>query len=421
MQVTGSAPKRILFIDLAPSVGGSVISLYQLVQGLDRQRYTPSVVLRRDHGAIPRFESLGIAVYPSATGYTGAMAGASPHWVGVRRGRVARWLRCTTAGERMVHLAGFYLRTWPELRQEAQGLRAILRRATPDLVHLNDVVAVSRSGIMAARAEGIPAICHLRAMSTRTHYDRWLSHSLRGFICISRAVERHESTLGGRVRPSWVVYNGLALDDYDMTAQEAAAIRGRVRAELGYGPEDVVVGCIGRLRPWKGQHIFLRALARLTPEFARLRGLLVGAPERHAPEYGDTLSALAAELGLRDRVTVTGFRNDVPHILRGCDLTVHASTEPEPFGRVIIESMAAGVPVVATNAGAVPEIVEDHVTGLLVTPNDERAMAQGIAYALRHPQERESWQRAAGVQTRSRFSQERNVQGVQAVYEAVLG
>ena len=415
-----AARRRILYVDMAPSVGGSIISLYGLLKGLDRTCYEPSLVLRRGHPAIARFEALDIDVHPVDAGYTGAMASASPRLGRVRRSKLVRLLKRSTTGERLVHEAGFWLRTWPELRREAVELQQVIARVEPDLLHLNDIVSVCRAGIMAARSTGIPAICHLRAMDTRSPYDRWLSRSLRGYICISQAVAAYHCQQGGKAEPYWVVYNGLDLAEYAATPAESQHIRQCVRATLGYTPDDFVVGCIGRLRPWKGQHVLLKAAALLAPQWPKLRVLIVGSPERHESDYDTALRALAAELGIRDIVTFAGFREDIPDLLRGMDLMVHASVSPEPFGRVIIESMAAGTAVLATDGGAIPEIVQDGVSGRLVPPNDVPAMAEGIAYAIEHPEARAGWAKMAREQVEARFALAHHVRGVQKVYEAIL-
>ena len=400
-------------------MGGSIVSLYQLVKGLDRDFYEPIVVLREGHEAVGQFRELGVDVRMALAGYTGAMAGDAEPFSPLRGSGLAAWLKGTPFGEKLVHTAGFYLRTWPEVRKEAEHLRAIIADVRPDLVHLNDVVGVSRSGILAARETGVSAICHLRAMADRTHYDRWASRSLMGYICISHAVDRHQQGLGGRTTPSWIVYNGVDLAEYRSLPSPREA-----REALGFQPDDVVIGCVGRLRPWKGQHIYLRALAELVasqPDLRpHLRGLVVGAPERHAQGYREELSTLAHVLGLDDEVTFAGYRTDVPLLLRAMDLMVHASTAPEPFGRVIIESMAAGTPVVATKAGAVPEIIEHRRTGYLVEPGDPTDMARGISYALSIATEREAWRRSALQVVQTKFALAEYVRGVEQVYAQLL-
>ncbi len=404
-------PYRVLYVDLAPGVGGSVISLYQLLKGLDRRRYAPHVVLRAGNGYCQRFQELGVPVM--TLGSSAPTEGEAIQ--ALRAGRLARWAKRSAWGERLVHGVGFYLRAYPTLRREAHELSALMQAVRPHLVHLNDVVCVSRAGIMAARAAGVPAICHLRAMAQRNHFDRRLSRSLRGFIAISEAVARHERALGGRVEPCWVVYNGVDLAEFAVADDPLA-----LRAELGLAPEDQVVGCVGRLVAWKGQHILLRALAELAPARPRLRGLVVGAPEAQGQEYADALRALARELALEDRLIWTGFRQDIPRLLRAMDLLAHTSIAPEPFGRVLIEAMAAGTPVIASDAGAVPEIITHGATGLLVPPGQAAPLAQAIAWALDHPQERAAWQGAARRAVEERFSLAAYVEGVERVYEEML-
>jgi len=282
-------------------------------------------------------------------------------------------------------------------------------------VHLNDIIGVTRPGVLAAKCLGIPAICHLRAMDARTFYDRWLSRSLRGYICISQAVDEHQRGLGGRTAPSWIAYNGLDLADIDQPVDAD-----QVRAELGLRGDDQVAGCVGRLVAWKGQEVFLRALALLAPQRPHLRGVIVGAPEGNTQDYARHLHELAAELGIAERLVWTGYREDVPRLLRALDVLVHASTAPEPFGRVLIEAMAAGVAVIGTRAGAVPEIIADGVNGLTVPPSDAGAMADAILRVLDHPDEAAAWRRAARTTVEQRFTLDAYVRSVKRVYEELL-
>ena len=408
-------PWRILFIDLAPAVGGSVISLYHLVKGLNPNYYEPHVILCASNGYASRFRDLGVKVRLLGESIASPSGGSEGRWSGLRQSRLSRWVKRSRFGEQLVHLAGFYLRTYPGLRAEARALREIMVAVRPDLVHLNDVICVSRAGIMAARQANIPAICHVRALTTRNHFDRRLSRALRGYICISHAVERHVAGLGGRIGPCWIVYNGIDLDEFADHASRAS-----VRTEFGLEPQDVLVGCVGRLVAWKGQRVFLQALARLAPSYPHLRGLIVGAAEANSQGYAQELASLVQTSALEKVVTFTGFCQDVSRLLTGMDIMVHASTAPEPFGRVIIEGMAAGVPVIGTNAGAVPEIIQDGINGLLVAPDDIDAMAEGIAYALDHPEERDAWRREARYTVEQKFTAARYVRGVEQVYEEIL-
>jgi hypothetical protein len=143
-----------------------------------------------------------------------------------------------------------------------------------------------------------------------------------------------------------VVYDGLEMADslypYDVA---------EVRAELGLSSDDFVVGNVGRLVAWKGQDVFIHALAEIAHKVPNLKALIVGRPDRGKESYLDELKTLATACGLAQRVVFTGFRLDVPRLLAAMDVVVHSSSSPEPFGLVVIEGMAAGKPVVATRAG----------------------------------------------------------------------
>ncbi len=178
---------------------------------------------------------------------------------------------------------------------------------------------------------------------------------------------------------------------------------------------------MGRLVAWKGQHVLIEALARLAPDRPRLRALIVGDAGSSDQGYAQELKDLARALGVEDRVILTGFRDDIASLLHGVDVLVHTSTLPEPFGRVIIEGMAAGAPVVGANAGAVPEIIQDGVNGLLTPPGDAWALAQAIARILDHPDDAQAMRQAARQAIETRFTTARYVSGVEHVYEVIWG
>jgi glycosyltransferase involved in cell wall biosynthesis len=139
--------------------------------------------------------------------------------------------------------------------------------------------------------------------------------------------------------------------------------------------EHFTVGMVGRIAPWKGQHVFLDAFAEAFPGGGQ-RAVIVGAPLFGEDLYGLKIKALAAELGLDGRVQFTGFQGDVYAQLARFNVLVHASIIPEPFGQVIVEGMAAGLPVVAPAEGGPSELIEDGVTGMLYPLGDRSALAR---------------------------------------------
>ena len=138
-------------------------------------------------------------------------------------------------------------------------------------------------------------------------------------------------------------------------------------------------------------------------------------------DYETALHSLAADLGIADRLVFTGYRADLPDILKVLDVVVHASVQPEPFGRVIVEAMAMGRPVVASNAGGPTEIIDDGQTGFLVPPNDDEALATRIVELLQDPTMAERIGEAGRRAAVEKFSAESHVRLVKEVYAKVLG
>jgi glycosyltransferase involved in cell wall biosynthesis len=152
----------------------------------------------------------------------------------------------------------------------------------------------------------------------------------------------------------------------------------RLRASLSLPEDAVVVGIVGRLFAWKGHHLLLQAIAELRRSDPRIHGLFVGGGGHRAdPGYEASLSGLVAEHGLGPHVTFTGQVSDGAPYVQLMDVFVNASS-PEPFGLVVLEAMAAGVPVVAVDAGGPAEIIEDGLSGLLAPTNHPADLAAAI-------------------------------------------
>ena len=414
-----SAPIRILYMDLAPFPGGSVISLAHLVGGLDRARWQPMVVLSAQNG-FAGFEGMGVPVARVRTPQWERLAGGGEdegeEMGETKSGSVAAFMRSGRYRRKFWRMGG-EVRHWQrDVLPVARALRPIIRAFQPQLIHLNDAIPLVRPGILAARWTHTPVINHSRSFVLPNALDRrWLLPSLQGMIFISEAVARAQlqgisSSPATRVIPNPV----------DLAAFQQPVDRGAVRRELGIPEDAPLVGMVGRLVPWKGQHIFIEALARLQGECPRVHGLIVGdADSRQGRAYKNQLLARSRELGVEDRLHWAGHRTDLPRVLAALDALAHCSVEPEPFGRVIIEGMAAGVPVVGSRAGGVVEIIEDGVNGLLTRPGDAEALARALARLLNDPPLRETLAENGRRTVIQRYTVEAHVRAVTRFYEAL--
>jgi glycosyltransferase involved in cell wall biosynthesis len=211
-----------------------------------------------------------------------------------------------------------------------------------------------------------------------------------------------------------VVPNGLDLNAFE----RADGLR--FRAESGVNPQQPLVGIVGRLVRWKGQRDFLDAAARVLRQRPEARFAVVGDALFSADhdEMAD-LRQYAQHLGIAHQVTFTGHREDVGEVMAGLDLLVHCS-EAEPFGRVLIEGMAAGCPVVAYADGGVPEIVVDGVTGVLVPPKDIDGLARAISTLLDDPTRRAALGQAGQRRASEHYTAEASARQVEQIYEEIL-
>ncbi|HZZ11984.1 MAG TPA: glycosyltransferase family 4 protein [Paraburkholderia sp.] len=342
----------VLFVDQSGQLGGAEFALLQLAGSYTTRS---EVVLLSDGPFRSRLESLGARVQVMND---------------TRVSSIAR------------QASGFnVLRVVPGILRQ---IRAIAARARDfDVLFLNTQKALVL-GALGKPLHRKPVIWYQHDILTREHFGRLQLNVIKWVVRLavdqvvanSQASARSLAALTG-IQPHKVpvVYNGIdagAFGRVDGTDQTA------LRARLGLPTGAWIAGLFGRLAPWKGQHIALDALARLPG----VHLVLVGAPLFGEDAYAQRLHEQAAALGIADRVHFAGFQDDVPAWMKAMDVVLHTSTEPEPFGRVIVEGMAAGRPVIAAAAGGVTEIVRHGHNGWLVKPGDASALADAIG-ALR--------------------------------------
>ncbi len=297
-----------------------------------------------------------------------------------------------------------------------------IRKLRPDLVHANSL----RAGLMAsafAWLHGRPVVWHMRDNIPGGFVGSMIRYVSRGLpkavIGISQAVLSGFAGMLPEERKH-LVHNGVEVSPLPAERIREAAVR--IRAELQTPPEAEVLLCIGQIALWKRQEDAIRATARLISEGREVYLWIVGeAKFRHEnTEYERFLRRLAHELGIAERVIFTGFRSDIEELCSAADLLVLCS-DKEPFGRVLIEAMAQSLPVVATNAGGVPEVVDDGVTGLLYEVGEVDALVRRIRELLSQPYVMATMGRLGAERVRACFTIDRTAARVEDVYRKVLG
>lgn len=390
---------RVLLLDHTAELGGGEIALLNLVRNLDTSRHVP-VVLLLSKGPLEQLLA-DAGVETRVLPLSDSILHARKDSLGGRTLlRIADVFRCLLF---CVHLA-----RW-------------IRSNNIVLVHANSLKA-DLIGAVAARLAGVPIIWHLR--------DRISRDYLPGSIVVlfRRAC---------RVLPNVVVANSAAtLTTVQPAGSAICDAKGKWRVIHDGTPwtslpavgrtgvlssEQATIGIVGRISPWKGQHVFLRAVASVRQCFPQARFKVIGGPLFGESSYEQSLFSLCAELGLDDVVEFTGFCKNISNAIGALDILVHASTLGEPFGQVIIEAMALGKPVVATRGGGVPEIVAHGITGLLVPMNDPESLATALAELLSDPDRRIEMGIAGRRRVCEQFSIERVATKVTALYDEFLG
>lgn len=290
----------------------------------------------------------------------------------------------------------------------------LVRTHKPDVVHLHSRRGADLLGGIAARRSRVPAVILSRrvdnpvkrGMLSRLKYGRLCDH----IIAISHGIVR--ALIEGGVDPQKITCVHSATD---VKAYQKSGREDEVRSELGIGPEELVVAIAAQLIERKGHRFLFQAVPEILRSSPNTKFLILG---EGALESG--LKGLASELGIAEHTIFAGFRNDMPDILSIVDVLVHPATM-EGLGVAILQAMAAGIPVVASGVGGIPEAVRDGVNGFLVPPRDSEAIAAGVMRLLNDPHLRRDFGEAGRLIAEEEFSVEAMVKGVLEVYHRVLG
>lgn len=294
-----------------------------------------------------------------------------------------------------------------------------LRKWRVDLLHLNNHPVVGAGDwIPGALLSGVPVVASAQGgYAPASAPIRWLARRLKRVLCDSDWVGTQLSYLNLALGISETVYLGV-----DIVARRASVRRSRaeVRQELGLGEDDLVACMVGNVRGWKGQHVLVEAIGRMPLEWRRrTKALIVGDVRGDDASYHGQILSRAEALGIADQVIFTGGRTDAADLVAASDVAVHASVTPEPFGLVVVEAMALGVPVVASNAGGPAEILTPK-SGLLHDPSRPEELAAHLLSLSQDPALRAKLGQGA-LERVETFSLERHVATTTRIYREVLG
>lgn len=372
---------RILFANRLPSWGGGAEArLLEISTGLAAEGYTPLLVTSQEGELTSRFRTAGIESHVFPPSYFLRKKGYFSYYVAAPR-----------------------------------AIRSLLRSREIDLVHTNDNRPIEPF-VRAAAPLGIPVVSHVTVMEGVWFSRRNLRFLNRtaAVIAVNEAVAAFALDHGVKPERLRVIYRGIDGGKF----QHAPRLRARTRDALGISDGEIAIGIFARLNPRKGQEDLVRAAAHPALAGLPLRYLLAGDDWESDRSYERTLRDLTIQLGVDDRVSFLGFRDDAPTLMGACDLTA-APFRREAFGGAVAESMFAGTPVVGYREGGISEIVRDGREGLLVEPGDIGGLAGAIQRIATNSTFR--GELASGALKRSReFIFERQLTAIKALYDEIL-
>ncbi len=386
------APKRVLLIEINEdgTVGGSHQCLLDLVERVDRHRFEPHVLFYQDSRFVRAVASRGLDVHV---------------WDEVRAGERTRTFE-----------SGVMRRIESSIRLLFGIVRRyrFLKRQRIDLVHLNNNPCIGFDDwLPASRLARIPIVAHARGpwFDPGSGWARWATRKFDRVVAISDFVAATLERAGIPRRSIRRVYDGI-----DLARWKPLSPPGTSGGKAGERVEAVMVG---HLRSWKGQDVVLAALAMMSPEArASLMVRFVGEAPASDRDYATSLESFVREHRLADCVEFTGYVPDPRPLLERAQIVLHASTLPEPFGLVVVEGMALGKAVVASNHGGPAEIIREG-EGLLFDPKNPQELAGHLTLLADSPALRSELGRGA-IKRASEFGADRTASEVAEVWQAAL-
>jgi glycosyltransferase involved in cell wall biosynthesis len=370
-------PFYVALVGHTAQMGGAEHALVRLVETLDRSLWHPVVVFAEEGPAVEKIRQLSAEAYVLPVGET----------LGTTRRESLSLLGCL----RLSRITGL-------VRQVAR-MAAFFRARGVQLVHTNSLKAHVYAGF-AARLAGIPLVWHLRDSVHESYLPipavralRFLGQRLpHKVVAVSQSVARD---LLGAYSPDKcaVIYDGLRDADFNSGVSSGVP-----------DPAEPTLGMVGRITRWKGQHVFVEAAELLVRRGFSLRFEILGAPLFGEQDYWEHLHALVRKKGLENRVFFRGGVTDVGRRIRAWKAVVHASVSPDPCPNVILEAMAAGVPVVGSDGGGVPEVLGEGRFGWLHPMGNATALADALEQILRYPSKAEAISREARLHARAHFT-----------------
>lgn len=376
------------------TVGGSHRGLELLVSSLNRSRFSPVVVFYQEnlHAASLRGKRFDVRIWNPLLGLR-TPSSRKPPTIAQR----VRW-----------YVFDFLI--------EALRQAWFLKKEKIDIVHLNNSIGTNHSWVLACVLARVICVSHERNLSY--NYDR-ISKSLTRFpariVCMSEAIRKALHPQVCHPDRLVVVYDGVEMDQMLATRS-----REEIRRKFQISDGAALLCMPGNIKEWKGQHIVIEALKIVAESAYPFVCIFAGTHLGDSDPYFAGLKKLVLDYKLSDHVKFIGFHEDINSIYAASDMVIHASILPEPFGRVAMEPMVFGKPVIGTDAGGIPEIVADGETGFVYAPGNSAELASKIIRLLSDQDLARTLGEAAKKRVTDQFDSTATTDQIERLYQTLL-
>ncbi len=396
--------KKILYIQKPPG-GGSLIALYELIRVLNKTKYEPIILCYEQNEYTQILETLEAKV----------IFFSKPLKLNSKKKNLPQKTKQITK------LAYKFKKFFVDDVTFAKRIKQVIIEQKIDLIHHNCDFPFIRQGLLANTLK-LPQVCHYRSLQPYQKFtfdwmiDKWLVRKVDYHICISNAVQMHFAKyLNIPVSNTTVLRDIIDVEKFRKKMPDKMLMK-----RLNLSEEDIIVTSIGRILPWKGQHVFIEAFSEVAKKKPHVKALIVGPHEDGLGNYDYyvSLKQQAVELGLEDRILFTGNRDDIPELIAISHCIVHSSISPEPQGLVIVEALFCNTPVVVSDSGGSAELIVNNEGGMKFISGNASSMASAICGVL----DNQIW--FAKMQEKPKILQdfipEKQIEVIENIYDELL-
>jgi glycosyltransferase involved in cell wall biosynthesis len=391
--------KTVVFVESAAAMGGVQFSTLYLVQTLDPERWRCVVVCPEDGDLVHACREAGVETHILSQP---RLWSTSVRLGGMRLPNPAAWL--------------WDLRL---IAKAAAQLKQFLKQLTPDLVITKGLPSHFLGGF-AARKLRTPCVWHVQDLISERNFGIYRrAFAIAARVLPTRIIADGKSIadqLPQSLQPRTdTILNGVDTNVFSPEVDGVAA-----REELGISADQIVIGHVGRVTPWKGQHYLIEAFAPLAQANANVTLLLVGAPVFDNDAYQRRLLSTVEQLGLAGRVKFAGYRRDLPALLAAMDIFAFTSIEKDTSPLALLSAMSAGLPVVAFDIAGARELIASPDQFVLVPVQNVAALSEALARVVLDEPLRRQLGNAARAQALDQLSLDRYRNSIEQVFNYAL-